>query len=58
MLLQAISKAIVLMCMGLGFGLTFITIREWVRNGFDLLPPDDREFSQLNTEEKQNEQIK
>ena len=55
MLLLAISKAIVLMCMGLGFGLTFITIREWVRNGFDLLPPDDREFSQLNTEEKQNE---
>lgn len=41
MLLLAISKAIVLMCMGLGFGLTFITIREWVRNGFDLLPPDD-----------------
>ncbi len=55
MLLQAISKAIVLMCMGLGFGLTFITIREWVRNGFDLLPPDEDSFLQETFKEKQND---
>jgi len=24
-----------------GIGLTYVTIREWVRNGFDLLPKDD-----------------
>lgn len=41
MLLLAIRKAIALMCVGVGFGLTYITIRTWVRNGFDLLPKDE-----------------
>jgi tRNA(Met) C34 N-acetyltransferase TmcA len=54
MLLLAIRKAIALMCVGVGFGLTYITIREWVRNGFDLLPRDKDSFTGETFTDKEN----
>lgn len=39
----------------LGIGLTYVTLREWVRNGFDLLPKDDYECVHNDNKEREGQ---